>query len=319
MIAILLAPAAARAQDVVVYYHTDAIGSVRALTDATGAVIARYDFLPFGELWPGVPPAPTEDRRFAGKERETIGEFDLDYFGARYHFGVIGRFTGVDPVLNIEAALTDPQRWNRYSYAVNRPLTMVDSDGREAGYIYLRNGQMVAPVRTITNRMATLWGGTIAVGAAAIGGAIAQSAAGVAPLAASWVALTRLFNTPGGQQIVQTAAELATGADLGPAGLPFSSGSLINREYSTAAGTVEMLAEAVVSGKTLHLKDVAVYPKGARVLEVGTKGMLELLQMLKVEARSLGFDELRITGLRRSGANPGKEVDLLINLNDIRK
>ena len=50
-IGILLAPTVAHAQsDVVVYYHTDAIGSVRMISDATGAVVARYDYLPFGRL-----------------------------------------------------------------------------------------------------------------------------------------------------------------------------------------------------------------------------------------------------------------------------
>jgi len=39
----------AQATDQVTYYHTDAIGSVRMVTDATGAVVQRHDYLPFGE------------------------------------------------------------------------------------------------------------------------------------------------------------------------------------------------------------------------------------------------------------------------------
>ena len=131
MIGVLCVPAAARAQDEVIYFHTDAIGSVRATTNNSGAVQARYDYLPFGELWEADPPAAVEVRQFAGKEREKIGTHDLDYFGARYHLPVTGRFTTVDPVLNVEAAMTDPQRWNRYAYAVNRPFVMVDPDGRD--------------------------------------------------------------------------------------------------------------------------------------------------------------------------------------------
>ena len=80
--AILLWPCAASAQDEVVYYHTDAIGSVRMVTDASGTVIARYDYSPFGTTWPTTPPnANLDQRQFAGKERDT--ETDLDYFGAR--------------------------------------------------------------------------------------------------------------------------------------------------------------------------------------------------------------------------------------------
>ena len=127
LFALLLVPGTARAQDEVVYYHTDAIGSVRMITDATGAVVARYDFLPFGELWD--PQSNPDTRQFAGKERDT--ETGLDYFGARYNRAQSGRFITIDPVLNIEAALSDPQRWNRYAYALNNPNRNTDPDGRD--------------------------------------------------------------------------------------------------------------------------------------------------------------------------------------------
>jgi RHS repeat-associated protein len=125
----LIAAAPARAQtDQVTYYHTDAIGSVRMITDANQQVVARYDYWPFGEEV--VPAAPVRDPRlFAGKERDAENGFD--YFGARYYASQTGRFTTVDPVLNVQAALTDPQRWNRYAYAMNNPLRYVDPDGRE--------------------------------------------------------------------------------------------------------------------------------------------------------------------------------------------
>ena len=76
-----VAVAQAQAQDTVIYYHTDAIGSVRMITDANGQVIARYDYLPFGEPW--APPSDADVRQFAGKERDA--ETGLDYFGARYY------------------------------------------------------------------------------------------------------------------------------------------------------------------------------------------------------------------------------------------
>src|SRR5882672_2657936 len=119
---------AASAQDVVTYYHADAIGSVRMMTSATGTVLERHDFLPFGEEW--VPPSPNPERRlFAGKERDS--ESALDYFGARYYVSGTGRFVTVDPILDVQSALVDPQRWNRYSYVSNRPMKFVDPDGRD--------------------------------------------------------------------------------------------------------------------------------------------------------------------------------------------
>jgi RHS repeat-associated protein len=125
-----VAPVIGYAQtETVTYYHTDAIGSVRMVTNEAAQVVARYDFQPFGLPLPVTPAPPPEARQFAGTERDTETEFD--YFGARYYASGNGRFTTVDPVLNLEAALTEPQRWNRYAYAVNNPLKFTDPDGRD--------------------------------------------------------------------------------------------------------------------------------------------------------------------------------------------
>lgn len=112
------------------YYHTDALGSVRAVTKQVNGqwqVVARHDFIPFGEEV-APPPAPADKRLFTGKERDT--ETGLDYFQARYLRVAVGRFTTVDPIMAIERNLLDPQQWNRYTYVTNNPLRYVDPDGR---------------------------------------------------------------------------------------------------------------------------------------------------------------------------------------------
>jgi RHS repeat-associated protein len=131
-------PALAAAQSttqVVEYYSTDALGSVRAVTKKVGPdwVAARHDFMPFGEEAAPPPPPPSSNRLFTGKERD--GETGMDYFGARYYRANVGRFTTVDPELNVKDALVDPQRWNRYAYARNNPLKYVDPDGRDIAVI----------------------------------------------------------------------------------------------------------------------------------------------------------------------------------------
>ncbi|MBY0497628.1 MAG: RHS repeat-associated core domain-containing protein [Cyanobacteria bacterium] len=125
--ATVLLPLGAGAQsgDTVIYYHTDAIGSVRMITDASGAAIARYDFLPFGEAWPP-PQTPPDVRQFAGKERDT--ETKLDYVGARYYQSQTARFTSVDPG-HVNGDILDPQSWNGYAYARNNPLKYTDPTG----------------------------------------------------------------------------------------------------------------------------------------------------------------------------------------------
>ncbi|MEO7192367.1 MAG: RHS repeat-associated core domain-containing protein [Vicinamibacterales bacterium] len=84
------------------YYHTDVIGSVRALTDATGAVLQRHDYLPFGE---DAAPMTGDPMRFTGKELDP--ETALQNLGARYLRNSWGRFSRVDP-LHVGAAMTDP-------------------------------------------------------------------------------------------------------------------------------------------------------------------------------------------------------------------
>lgn len=141
-----VAPMFSEAADIVKYVHLDAIGNVRAITDQNGIVVERHDYLPFGEECttgacasnPGV--GAGEPRKFTGKERDT--ETGLDYFGARYYGSKIARFTTVDPVLDEQAALVNPQRWNRYAYVSNNPLRYVDPDGREQAVIVGGNTYM---------------------------------------------------------------------------------------------------------------------------------------------------------------------------------
>jgi RHS repeat-associated protein len=129
----------AQAQEVVEYYHTDALGSVRAVTGQSGAVIARHDYLPFGEEY--VPQTGSDSRRFTGKERDT--ETGLDYFGARYYASGNGRFTTVDPG-HVGGDIFNPQSWNGYAYALNNPLRFVDPLGMEPCQITLRGADATA-------------------------------------------------------------------------------------------------------------------------------------------------------------------------------
>jgi RHS repeat-associated protein len=107
------------------YYHLDTLGSVRALTDASGAVLERHDYRPFGEDTMPLPAPGSDPARFLGQQRDST---QLDYFGARYYSMFHGRFTGVDPVIN-PSAIVNPQRWNRYAYSQNNPLRFVDPTG----------------------------------------------------------------------------------------------------------------------------------------------------------------------------------------------
>jgi RHS repeat-associated protein len=122
------------------FYHQDALGSVRAVSDSGGQILSRSDYLPFGEQIPseqgrgdlaGYADDAGNKQRFTGKERD--GENGLDYFGARYHSAAQGRFTSPDEPLAAQTE-ADPQSWNLYSYVGNSPLGRVDADGHDWFY-----------------------------------------------------------------------------------------------------------------------------------------------------------------------------------------
>jgi hypothetical protein len=92
---ILVAPVVALAQtETTEYYALDAIGSVRAVFDPTGAVLARRDYTPFGrEL--SSSGGTTPDRKFAALFRD--GEAGLDYAEARSY--QVRAAVSTDPIL----------------------------------------------------------------------------------------------------------------------------------------------------------------------------------------------------------------------------
>jgi RHS repeat-associated protein len=131
------------APQVVEYYHLDALGSVRAVSNASGQLVERHDYLPFGEECTtgncAAPLRAAQPRQFTGKERDA--ETGLDYFGARYYGSRIARFTTVDPVYTWTENFVDPQRWNRHAYSRNNPLRFTDPDGRIINDAALQNNR----------------------------------------------------------------------------------------------------------------------------------------------------------------------------------
>jgi RHS repeat-associated protein len=124
------------------YLTTDTLGSVRVVTDRTGSVVSRHDYLPFGEEISsqvagrsGLGNYGITDgirQRFTQKERDS--EYGLDFFLARYYSAATGRFSTVDPKLDSGSAI-QPQGWNRYSYVINNPVNLTDPDGLDWWYI----------------------------------------------------------------------------------------------------------------------------------------------------------------------------------------
>ena len=91
-------------------------------------------------------------------------------------------------------------------------------------------------------------------------------------------------------------------------------GEMIHRRYESPKGAVELLADAHPEGRTLHLKDIVVYPAGAKKIELGMRDLLKFRKQLVAETRAQGYTTLHITGTRLTGAKPGKTPDVWLDL-----
>ena len=104
-------------------YHTDRLGSVRAITDASGTVTATYRTDEFG-IETASTGTSTQPYGFTGEPQDASG---LSYLRARYYDPVLGRFTSRDTWPGTTA---QPATLHRYAYAGNNPLTTTDPSGR---------------------------------------------------------------------------------------------------------------------------------------------------------------------------------------------
>jgi RHS repeat-associated protein len=107
------------------YYVFDALGSVIALTDGSGAIAASYTYDPYGTtLSASGAQAGVNPFRFAS------GYFDsatgLTKFGARYYDPSLGRWTQRDP---IAGSIANPSAMDRYVYAGDSPVNLTDPSG----------------------------------------------------------------------------------------------------------------------------------------------------------------------------------------------
>lgn len=130
------------------YYFTDHLGSTALMADGSGNVLAGnwpHAYTIFGADDPHYV-APTERRRYTGKERDP--ESGLDYFESRYYSSAAGRFLSPDEARSDSlsdpftgqmlfsdpgplpyADIGNPQSLNKYVYSEDNPVRFTDPDG----------------------------------------------------------------------------------------------------------------------------------------------------------------------------------------------
>jgi RHS repeat-associated protein len=110
------------------FAHGDWLGTERKRTDISGADVTGESFtsLPFGDALSGQGASPIH---FTGQERDPDTESGLDHFWLRNYSSTQGRWLSPDPAGLAAVDITDPQSLNRYAYARNQPLDMIDPLG----------------------------------------------------------------------------------------------------------------------------------------------------------------------------------------------
>jgi RHS repeat-associated protein len=108
------------------YRHSDWLGSSRLTSTATSptSVYSSAAYAPFGELYAT---SGVTDASFTGQDQDT--QSSLYDFVVRRQSPSQGRWISPDPAGRGAVTLSNPQTWNRYSYVLNNPLSLVDPLG----------------------------------------------------------------------------------------------------------------------------------------------------------------------------------------------
>jgi RHS repeat-associated protein len=104
------------------FYHTDALGSVIALTDELGEIKTQYNYTPFGTV-EVIGEESDNPFQYTGRENDGTG---LMYYRARYYSPEMKRFISEDPIGMLGGV-------NFYSYVGNGPVNFTDKMGLKRG------------------------------------------------------------------------------------------------------------------------------------------------------------------------------------------
>ena len=105
------------------FYGYDGQGSVRVLTDTTGAITDRYDYDAFGNI---VAQASTTPNDFDYVGDQFDPNLNRYYLRSRFYNQQNGRFSTSDAFLGFTS---DPQTLHLYTYGLNNPTNRLDPSG----------------------------------------------------------------------------------------------------------------------------------------------------------------------------------------------
>jgi RHS repeat-associated protein len=225
----------------VVYLLKDHIGSIHSVLNEEGLITTRMHFGPFGERQEANWQTPLDSflyaplnelttRGFTGHEQ--VDSMGVIHMNGRIYDPKLGRFLQADPVVQ---SPMDGQSHNRYSYALNNPLSYTDPSG------YFSIGRFIKK-----------WGRLIVAAVASyftFGAAYAWAATSLANAAAAGTFVH-------GLAVVKTVAAAIGGASSGFIGGAILSGTLKGAVKGAFAGAITA-GIAKYYGDTYNLGRVA--------------------------------------------------------------
>ncbi|MEM9775891.1 MAG: RHS repeat-associated core domain-containing protein, partial [Chloroflexota bacterium] len=112
------------------YLHADHLGSIEFLTDTDGEIVEHLSYDAWGKRrnsdWSASANDLASEYRYGFTGHEMLDEIGLIHMNGRVYDPEIGRFLSADPFVQ---APHYSQNYNRYTYVLNNPLSIIDPSG----------------------------------------------------------------------------------------------------------------------------------------------------------------------------------------------
>ncbi|MFL6207267.1 MAG: RHS repeat domain-containing protein [Pyrinomonadaceae bacterium] len=299
----------------------DHLGTPRMVADKTGSLagIRRHDYLPFGEeigagvggrtAGQGYGQVDNVRQHFTSKERDN--ETGLDYFGYRYYSSTSGRWTSVDPLIDLKRNITEPQAWNEYQYCINNPTTRIDPDGQQDSiglngthtFEQQLKSQGFKPeeIKEIMEGYRKGQKLGVKIGIATIGAfIITMEAPGIITAALGWAARNPEQATQIAEDLVQASSGNPSPARLGtPLTDVFQvdKGTLLSGKFLVGnVGEAQVAGQFTKNGDTLVAGIVGVFNKEGAAT-IGNSTIKSLLNSIKDLARGEGASKIELQAI----------------------